>query len=418
MHFFVYKHQLLHCEDVHLRDVAEAVGTPVYVYSHRTLVRHARVIDDAWKDFDHLTCYSVKANSNLAVLKIVAEQGLGADIVSGGELHRALMAGFPPEKIVFSGVGKTSRELREALRAGILAFNVESLGELDALNRIARQERRRAPVNLRINPDVDPKTHPKIATGLKSAKFGIPHSTAVEAYKYAAGLEWIDVAGIDAHIGSSLTSVEPFVEAAKRLAGLVEDIHAEGIELRMIDIGGGLGITYNDEEPPAPTEWAGAVGAVLARTGLKILSEPGRSLVGNVGVMLTEVLYLKKNEEKNFIVVDAGMNDLVRPAMYDSYHQVLPEFQRDRARMRADIVGPICETGDVLARDREIVTPEKGDVLAVMSAGAYGFAMASNYNSHPRPAEVIVRGDRWQVVRDRETYEDLHRGERFMTIGE
>ena len=416
MDFFTYKHHMLHCEDVHLRDIADEIGTPTYVYSHRTLTRHANVIDGSWEGFDHLTCYSVKANSNLAILQVLAQAGLGADIVSGGELHRALRAGFAADRIVYSGVGKTESELRYALRQGILAFNVESLGELEALNRIAAGERRAAPVNLRINPDVDPETHPKIATGLKSAKFGIPHSRAVDAYKRAAELEWIDVIGIDAHIGSSLTSVQPFVEAANRLMGLVDAIRAEGIELSVIDIGGGLGITYDVEEPPSPAEWSGAVGEVLSGAGLKILSEPGRSMVGNVGVLLTEVLYLKENEGKNFIVVDAGMNDLVRPSMYDSYHRVQPVFLRERAEIVADIVGPICETGDVLARERAILTPNEGDYLAVMSAGAYGFTMASQYNSHPRPAEVLVRGSNWQVVRDRESYDDLVRGERLTTM--
>jgi diaminopimelate decarboxylase len=416
MDFFTFQHQLLHCEDVHLRDIADEVGTPTYVYSHRTLARHARIIDTAWGGYDHLTCYSVKANSSLAILQIVAEEGLGADIVSGGELFRALRAGFTADKIVFSGVGKTASEMRYALREGILAFNVESVSELAALNRVAGEERQKARVNLRINPDVDPKTHPKIATGLKSAKFGIPHSRAVDAFKIAAEYEWLEVVGIDCHIGSSLTSIKPFVEAAHRLLGLVEKVRAEGIDLQMIDIGGGLGIRYDVEDPPSPAEWAGAVGEVLAGAGLKIVSEPGRSMVGNAGAMLTRVLYLKENEGKQFVVVDAGMNDLARPAMYDAYHRIEPVFQRDRAKISADIVGPICETGDALAKDREIVTPEEGDLLAVMSAGAYGYTMASTYNSRPRPAEVVVRDGKWQVVRDRETYDDLVRGERALLI--
>lgn len=418
MDFFNYKEQFFHCEDVYLRDIADEVGTPTYVYSHRTLLRHARVIDDAWKDFDHLTCYSVKANSNIAILRIFAEAGLGADIVSGGELYRARTAGFPANKIVFSGVGKTADELRAALCEDILAFNVESLGELEALNRVAANERRKARVNLRINPDVDPKTHPKIATGLKTAKFGIPHAKARDAYRRAAELEWIEVVGIDAHIGSGLASVKPFVEAAERLLGLVEQIRADGVSLSMIDIGGGLGITYDAENPPSPAEWAAAVGPILSDAGLTIILEPGRSVVGNAGVLLTRVLYLKENEGKNFVVVDAGMNDLIRPSLYDSFHRVLPVIERDRQEIRADIVGPICETGDVLARDREIVEPYESDVLAVMSTGAYGFAMASTYNSQPRPAEVIVRDAEWQVIRDRESYDDLIRGERFLTIGE
>jgi len=416
MHYFTYHHHLLRCEEVDLREIAEAVGTPCYVYSHRTLLQHARVIDGAWSSFNHLTCYSVKANSNLAILHILAGEGLGADIVSGGELFRALRAGFPANKIVFSGVGKTVEEMRHALREGILCFNVESESELVTLDRVAREERRRAPVALRINPDIDPKTHPKTATGLKTSKFGIPHSRAIAVYKRAAELEWIDVVGIDAHIGSPIMSVKPFVDAAKRLVELVEQIRTAGIELSMIDIGGGLGITYDVEEPPSPKEWSGAVGEVLADAGLMIITEPGRSIMGNVAVLLTKVLYLKQNEEKNFIIVDAAMNDLVRPSLYDSFHRIQPVFQRERDAMVADVVGPVCESGDFLAKDRTITRPEEGDLLAVMSAGAYGFAMSSTYNSRPRVAEVIVKGHTWQVVRDRETHEDLVRGERLLSL--
>ncbi len=416
MHHFDYYHGSLRCEEVELSDIASAVGTPCYVYSHRTLVRHAEVIDAAWARFRHLTCYSVKANSSLAVMRLFAERGLGADVVSGGELFRARAAGFPADRIVFSGVGKTADEMQYALREGILAFNVESVSELRALNSVAERRRLPAPVNLRINPDVDPKTHPKIATGLKSAKFGIPHDRALDAYREAASLEWINIVGIDAHIGSNLTSVAPFVEAARRMVELVERIRDEGIALTMADIGGGLGITYDAEDPPSPIEWGDAVGEVLASADLMVLTEPGRSIVGNAGVLLTRVLYLKEHGGKNFVVVDAGMNDLVRPSMYDSFHGVQPVMERQRERFTADVVGPICETGDFMARDRTMVRPDEGDLLAVMSAGAYGFTMASTYNSRPRVPEVMVKDSTWQVIRDRERYEDLTRGERFLTL--
>ena len=416
MNHFEYDGSVLRCEETDLRDIADSVGTPTYVYSHRTLTRHAETIDKAWEGLDHLTCYSVKANSNLAVLSLLASHGLGADVVSGGELFRALRAGFPADKIAFSGVAKKAAEMRYALREGILVFNVESDAELEALNEVAREERIAAPVSLRINPAVDPGTHPKVATGLKTAKFGIPHDRALEVYRRAAELEWISVLGIDAHIGSGLTSVSPFVDAAQRMVDLVEQVRAEGIALSTMDIGGGLGITYDAEEPPSPLEWAKAVGEVLNGANLRIITEPGRSVVGNAGVMLTRVVYTKTNGDKHFIIVDAGMNDLVRPSMYDSYHRIQPVRRNGHASVVADVVGPICETGDVLARDRELPMPDQGDVLAVMSAGAYGYVMSSPYNSRPRVAEVMVKGDTWQVVRDRESMEDLVRGERPLTI--
>ena len=415
MDHFDYTNGVLCCEETDLHDIADAVGTPTYIYSQRTLARHAEAIDRAWEDFDHLTCYSVKANSNMAVLSVLAEHGLGADIVSGGELFRALRAGFPADKIAFSGVGKTVEEMRYALREGILVFNVESEGELEALNAVAGEENLTAQVSLRINPAVDPGTHPKIATGLKTAKFGIPHERALNVYRKAADLKHISVHGIDAHIGSGLTSVAPFVEAAKRMVELVERVRAEGIAMSTIDIGGGLGITYDAEEPPSPMEWSTAVGEVLAGADLKIITEPGRSIVGNAGILLTKVLYVKDNGEKTFVVVDAGMNDLMRPSMYDSYHRIQPVKQTGAAQKVVDVVGPICETGDVLARDRELQLPESGELLAAMSAGAYGFSMSSSYNSRLRPAEVMVTGDTWQVVRDRDTMDDLVRGEHPLT---
>jgi diaminopimelate decarboxylase len=416
MDHFQYQQDRLFCENVDLRDIAKAVGTPCYIYSHATLTRHADVIDKAWEGIDHLTCYSVKANSNHAVLSLLAGHGLGADVVSGGELFRALRAGFPAGKIVYSGVAKTADEMRFALREGILAFNVESAAELVVLNRVAGEERAVAPVSLRINPDVNPETHPKISTGLRSAKFGIPHEDARAVYGQAANMEWVRVLGIDAHIGSNLQSVKPFVDAAKRLVHLVEDVRGDGVEISMIDIGGGLGITYDTEEPPSPLDWSGAVAEVLSGAGLKIITEPGRSVVGNAGILLTRALYRKQNGDKNFVIVDSGMNDLVRPAMYDSYHKIVPVLTRGNDDITADIVGPICETGDVFAHDRTIEAPEQGDLLAVLSAGAYGYTMSSSYNSRPRVAEVMVKDDTWQVVRDRETWDDLVRGERAFTL--
>jgi diaminopimelate decarboxylase len=416
MDHFQYQGDRLFCENVDLHDIADAVGSPCYIYSHATLTRHANVIDDAWEGIDHLTCYSVKANSNHAVLALLAGHGLGADIVSGGELFRAVRAGFPAGKIVYSGVAKTADEMRYALHEGILAFNVESAAELVELNRVAGEERIVAPVSLRINPDVNPDTHPKISTGLRTAKFGIPHENAQVVYRQAADMEWIRVLGIDAHIGSSLQTVKPFVDAAKRLVDLVESVRSDGVELSMIDIGGGLGITYDAEEPPSPADWSHAVGEVCNGAGLKIITEPGRSVVGNAGILLTRALYRKQNGDKNFVIVDSGMNDLIRPAMYESYHRIVPVLTRENDEITADIVGPICETGDVFAHDRKIETPEQGDLLAVLSAGAYGYTMSSTYNSRPRVAEVMVKDDSWQVVRDRETWDDLVRGERAFTL--
>jgi len=413
MHFFQYKGDVLFAEEVDLRALAEVVGTPTYVYSYRTLKRHCTALHRAFGDRPHLTCYAVKANGNLALLRALAQEGIGADIVSGGELFRARTAGFPGERIVYSGVGKTEVEMRYALEEGIMCFNVESLPELDVLNRVAGEMGKVAPVALRVNPDVDPKTHPHIATGLRENKFGIAYEDALDAYKIASSLSNVKVVGVDAHIGSQITSVEPFVESVRRLVELVEKLGDEGIILEHIDIGGGLGIRYRDETPPEPAEWVKALLPVLEPTGLKVIFEPGRSLVGNAGILLTKVLYVKETPHKNFIVVDAAMTDLIRPALYGAYHEVLPVERRGEEEIVADIVGPVCESGDFLAKGRSIERPRRGDLLAVMSAGAYGFVMSSNYNARPRPAEVFVKGDRFQVVRERESYGDLVRGERL-----
>ncbi|RMH44046.1 MAG: diaminopimelate decarboxylase [Deltaproteobacteria bacterium] len=416
MNHFRYVGDDLWCEDVPLSRIAGEVGTPTYVYSSATLTRHYQVFDAALAGLDHLICYSVKANSNLAVLKLLFDLGAGADVVSGGELFRALRAGVDPSKVVFSGVGKTEPEIRMALDAGIRAFNVESRDELHAIARVAAAAGARAPVALRVNPDVDAETHPYISTGLQKNKFGIPMPRARDVYREARDLPSIDIVGIDCHIGSQLTKTSPFADAIARLRELVVALRDDGIAIRSVDIGGGLGIPYREEtDLPSPADYGAAVAgalAPLADLGLTVLCEPGRVIAGNAGVLLTRVLYHKSTDVKNFVIVDAAFNDLLRPAFYDAYHAIKPVRRRgDADTWVADVVGPICETGDFLARDRSLPRTHNGDLLAVMSAGAYGFVMASNYNSRPRAAEVLVRGDRFAVVRARETLEQLVAGE-------
>jgi diaminopimelate decarboxylase len=413
MNFFHFRGGELHCEEVSVERIADQVGTPFYLYSASTIERHIKVFESAFSPANHLLCYSVKANSNLAVLKLMADAGVGADIVSGGELFRALKAGIPPGKIVFSGVGKTLNELRYALETGILMFNVESADELLALDDAARSMKTTAPVALRVNPDVDPKTHPYISTGLKKNKFGIPVTEALPLYRKAAGMDGIEVVGIDCHIGSQLTTSDPFGEAVRRLMGLVERVETEGIDIRYIDVGGGLGITYDRESPPLPSDYAETILQSIADGSRTLILEPGRVIVGNAGILVTRVLYRKKGESKNFIVVDAAMNDLIRPSLYDAYQEIVPVRNFDRKEEIADVVGPICESTDFLGRDLRLASPERGELLAVMSAGAYGFPMSSQYNSRPRIPEVMAKDERFEVVRERETYEDLVRGERF-----
>jgi len=413
MDHFAYRNSELCCEQVVLRALAADVGTPAYVYSKAALLESYTAYDRAFAPVPHLICYAVKANSNLGILGTLARAGAGADIVSGGELFRALRAGIPAKKIIFSGVGKTREEMREALKAEILMFNVESLSELRALDEVAREMGVRAPVALRVNPDVDPQTHPYIATGLKTSKFGIPIAQALEAYEEAASLEGVEVMGADMHIGSQLTKASPFADAVARLASLVKALRERAIEIRMIDVGGGLGIRYGDDAPPTHREYATVLLPALRELGVTVLLEPGRSIVGNAGILLTRVLYRKDTGDKKFVVVDAGMNDLIRPALYDSYHEIRPvdETRLGGPMENVDVVGPVCESGDFLAKDRELAASEEGDLLAVMSAGAYGFVMASNYNTRPRAVEVLVDGDRYTIVRRRETYEDLVAGE-------
>lgn len=417
MHHFQYRDQALYCEEVPVRVLAEEVGTPFYLYSHATLTRHFRVFGEAFREIPHLICFAVKANANLAILKLFATMGGGADVVSGGELFRAQCAGIPPEHIVFAGVGKDREEMREALKADILMFNVESSQELTLLNRVAGEMGTVARVALRVNPDIDPQTHPYISTGLKKSKFGIDISLALEEYRLALTLPHIEIMGTHQHIGSQITELSPFVESLERTAGLIEELRKLGINIQYLDMGGGLGIPYGDETPPHPTEMAHAVTPILKPLGCTIIFEPGRVIVGNAGILVTRVLYTKQAPAKNFVIVDAGMNDLIRPSLYDSYHAIQPVQQHEgRKRITVDVVGPICESGDFLAKDRELSMVEPGELLAVMSAGAYGFAMASNYNARPRPAEILVKEDRHFVIRARESYEDLIRGEHIPDI--
>ncbi len=413
MHHFLYRDGRLFCEDVPMETIAQEVGTPFYCYSHATLNRHFQAFDTAFADVDHLTCFAVKSCSNVAILRLFAKLGAGMDIVSGGELHRALKAGVPPNRIVFSGVGKTAEEIAYALETGILMFNLESAQELLAVNESAGSLGCRAPVAIRVNPDVDARTHPYISTGLKQNKFGIDIEAAVAEYVRARDLPHLDVVGVGCHIGSQLTEVSPFVDTLKRLKVLIARLRGHGIGIRYLDLGGGLGITYRDEEPPRPGEYAHVLMAEMDGLDCRLIFEPGRVIVGNAGILVTRVLYLKEGPAKQFVIVDAGMNDLIRPSLYGSYHQIQPVVERQRPKIRADVVGPICETGDFLARDRNLPHVEQGEMLAVMSAGAYGFSMSSNYNSRPRPAEVLVRGDRFELIRSRETLDDLLRGERF-----
>ena len=416
MNYFEYRNGEMFAEGVPVKRIAKEVGTPAYIYSLATLTRHFRVFDQAFAAVPHIVCFSVKANSNIALLRAFVKEGGGFDIVSGGELFRALKAGADPKKIVFSGVGKKKEEIEFALRSGILMFNVESEHEMEALDEIAGGIGKKAAISLRINPDVDPQTHPYISTGLKKAKFGVDIKRSLDSYKKAVSLPNLEVIGVDCHIGSQLTSVAPFVDALARLreyldGALVGALKKEGAEIRYLDFGGGLGISYNDEMPPHPEEYAKAIIQGLEGLDATLILEPGRVIVGNAGILLTEVQYVKETDEKKFVIVDGGMNDLIRPALYGSYQAIQPAVQNGGEKIVADVVGPICESGDFFAKDREITRPQRGDLLAVMSAGAYGFTMASNYNSHPKPPEVLVDGDNYYVVRARESFDDLIRGE-------
>ncbi len=411
MNPFNYRAGELHAEEVPLSRIAAACGTPCYVYSRAALTAAWRNFDTAFAPRDHLLCYAVKANPNLAVLDVFARLGSGFDIVSGGELARVIAAGGDPRKVVFSGVGKTAAEMRDALRANIMCFNVESAAELELLNRVAGEMGTAAPVSLRINPDVDAKTHPYIATGLKENKFGVAYTDAAALYRRAHALPHLRIDGVDCHIGSQLTEIAPFIAALERVLALVDALAKDGITIAHIDLGGGLGIRYQNETPPAIREYAQALMQALRNRPQKLLFEPGRLLTGNAGVLLTEVLYLKPGQDRNFAIVDAAMNDLMRPALYDAWHDVLPLRQTSAATRQYDVVGPVCESGDFLARDRQL-SVNTGDFLAIASAGAYGMSMSSNYNTRPRAAEVMVDGNRFHIVRDRESVAALIANER------
>jgi diaminopimelate decarboxylase len=407
MHHFVYKNDDLYCEDVSVAYIADQIGTPFYLYSYSTIKRHFRVFDNAFNELDHLTCFSVKSNSNLAILRLFALEGGGADIVSGGELFRAIRAGIPLDKIVFSGVGKTTKDMELALKSDIFMFNVESDQELQILNRIAKDTNRKAMIAIRINPDVEPETHPYIVTGLSENKFGIQINDSLNAYALAKDLKNIDIKGISCHIGSQLTEIDPFVKTLIKLKELLNELKKMGIDIKFLNLGGGLGITYNDENPPHPIEYARALRETIGENKFTLILEPGRVIIGNAGILVTRVLYTKSSTHKRFVIVDAGMNDLIRPTLYNSFHAVQPVKMTDSEMFETDLVGPICETGDFLAKDRKMPPFKPGDLIAIMSAGAYGFSMASNYNSRPRPAEVMVKGKLFSIIRARETYDDL-----------
>jgi diaminopimelate decarboxylase len=416
MDYFNYRESQLYAEDCAVQAIAKQYGTPCYIYSKATLERHWHAFNDAFADHPHLICYAVKANSNLAILNLLARLGSGFDIVSLGELERVLAAGGDPKKIVFSGVGKRADEILAALKMGIRCFNVEVSAELDRINQLAGELNVVAPISLRVNPDVDAKTHPYISTGLKENKFGIDFNLALSEYQRAATLPNIRIVGIDCHIGSQLTETRPFLDALERIVTIVTLLKAQGIVLQHLDLGGGLGIRYNEEHPPAPGEYVQALLQKLNDPEMEILLEPGRAIVGNAGILVTQVEYLKQTPDKNFAIVDAAMNDLLRPALYSAWQEIIPIKQLSRAEMNTwDIVGPVCETGDFLGKQRRL-SLQQGDLLAVRSSGAYGFSMSSNYNSRPRVAEIMVDGSKTYVIRERETITQLWQGERLLPV--
>lgn len=413
MDHFNYQGDSLYAEDIAVSTIAEEFGTPCFIYSRATLERHYQVYADALKNHSHLICFAVKANSNLAVLNVLARLGAGFDIVSGGELDRVLAAGGEANKVIFSGLGKTTAEIRQALNAGIRCFNVESEAELDRINEVALAEGKQASISVRVNPDVDAGTHPYISTGLKENKFGISRLAATDVYRKAARMPGIEVTGIDFHIGSQLTSVDPFLDAIDRLLDMVDQLAAEGIELKHFDMGGGLGVTYGEEEPPHPSEFFSVVLEKFANRNLEILVEPGRSISANAGIFITQVEYLKSNEHKNFAIVDGAMNDLIRPALYSAWQEIISVEKANNEAAIYDVVGPVCESSDFLGKERELKIAA-GDLLAVRSAGAYGFVMSSNYNTRARAAEVMVDGSASYLVREREIVADLFANENLL----
>jgi diaminopimelate decarboxylase len=414
MHYFQHKGRNLYAEDVAISKIAKKVGTPVYIYSQRTLKRHYNAFFDAFSTVDNIICYSVKANSNLSVLSVFANEGSGFDIVSGGELFRALKAGGDPKRIVFSGVGKREDEIEYALKSNILMFNVESPSELRLINKVAGRLKKRAGVAIRVNPNVDAKTHPYISTGLKKNKFGIETKEALGEYVYARkSLKNLDLIGVDCHIGSQITALGPFEDALKKSKSFIKKLRKEGVDIKYLDLGGGLGITYENEAAPHPSKYGEAVIKATMGLGVTLIFEPGRAIAGNAGILVTSVVYTKKGSTKHFVIVDAAMNDLTRPSLYGSYHGVEPVKTPPKGtrRIKADIVGPICESGDFLAQDRLLPPFKDGDLIAVMSAGAYGFTMSSNYNSRTRAAEVMVDGKAFKVIRKRESLSELIQNE-------
>lgn len=416
MHHFIYKDNELYCESVAIADIAKAVGTPFYLYSSATLAHHFNTFDKSFGELPHLTCFAVKSCSNLAVLRLFSTLGGGADIVSGGELYRSLKAGIDPRRIIYSGVGKTEEELRYGLVSGILMFNVESEQELEKLQQVAQEQELVAPVSFRVNPDVDPKTHAYISTGLAKNKFGIPIEQAEKVYLRAREMSHIKILGVSCHIGSQLTEISPFTEALHKVKQFVGRLEALGITIEYLDLGGGLGVRYQDEKPPHPQEYARALKEEMEGLKCTLILEPGRVIVSNAGILISQVLYTKRTQAKKFIIVDAAMNDMARPSLYDAHHDILPVTRKsgqatDETLEVADVVGPICETSDFLARDRQLPVLVQGDLVAVMTSGAYGFTMSSNYNSRPRAAEVLVKDDQFYVIRERENYETLIRDE-------
>lgn len=411
---FSHSNGILHCESLSLKQLAKEAGTPLYVYSRKALEENFRKFNTAFGEIPRLVCFSVKANSNLSLLKLFRDLNAGFDIVSGGELFRVRQVGIDPQKVVFSGVGKRNTEIDYALNSNILIFNVESKPELDAIEARCKFLNLKARVAFRMNPDIDPETHPKISTGLQEHKFGINVEEALPLYQHAASLSHVEPVGISCHIGSQITSLKPFVEAAKRIFGLVDQLWEVGVRLQYVDLGGGLGIRYQDESPPTIEEYADALSKSFKGRPQTLILEPGRIISANAGVLLTEVLYLKENQGKQYVVVDAGMNDLIRPGLYGAYHNIVPVEFGQRESFVADVVGPVCETTDFLACGRQLSRVQRGELLAVKDVGAYGFSLSSNYNSRPRPAEILVDAQTYKIVRKRESYEDLIRGEKFL----
>ena len=408
VHYFEYNDGLLRCEQVPLERIAAEVGTPVYVYSEQTLRRHVHVFDEAFQSVPHLICYAVKANSNINILARLAHWGTGFEIISGGELFRVIRGGGSPQKTIFDGPGKTAEEIRFALESDILFFNVESGVELELIQDVARHMNKKARVSIRANPDVDPRTHPYISTGMQKHKFGVSLPEARELYRKIRHHSNLEVVGVTCHIGSQITQMGPFEEAIASIRQFVLELKGEGHSLKYLDFGGGLGISYNAEEPPSPATYAKSVACATKDLGLTLVLEPGRVIAGNAGILLTRVLLKKNQGEKKFVVVDAGMNDLIRPALYGSHHQIWP-VREEHEKEKVDVVGPVCESADFFAQDRDVAVLQTGDLLAIMSAGAYGFSLSSNYNSRPRVAEVLVNGASYEIIRKRESYEDLVR---------